>query len=362
MRFGKWRGVLLTTAVAAIIGMGSTSVWADGWRLHHTIPRETPAYDYSTGGWYYAPPVPWGHYAKDYHEEAVKALGSLYGCAATGAGLLKGCLGGLCPNCGNLFHGDGSGCDSGSGSGSGCGLGHGSCLGHACGGLGAGGFGSGDCGFCAGLGLFHHGNGCGNGTGGFFDECGTGIGHKKHFAPCHASTVAATGQAPAAQAVIAPTAQSDCGAPGCTIAGRHSHLGNLMNKIRCRSCGGGGCGLCGGRGVGDPCSGCGGLGNGGLGKLCGLCGGCGLGHGGTGCGLCGGKGCASCLGNGVRGLASKAHGLLGLLAGTLHHDKLDWFVGAGGPVPLTPGYVPYIVTTRSPRDYFAFPPMNPNDP
>ena len=97
-------------------------------------------------------------------------------------------------------------------------------------------------------------------------------------------------------------------------------------------------------------------------KLCGACGGCGLGHGGTGCGLCGGKGCANCL----HGLASKAHGLLGHLAGStmglLHHDKLDWFVGPGGPVPLTPGYVPYIVTTRSPRDFFAFPPMNPNDP
>jgi hypothetical protein len=61
-------------------------------------------------------------------------------------------------------------------------------------------------------------------------------------------------------------------------------------------------------------------------------------------------------------LASKAHGLLGSIAGLLNHQKVDYFVGAGGPVPLTPGYVPYIVTTRSPRDYFAFPPMNPNDP
>ena len=45
-----------------------------------------------------------------------------------------------------------------------------------------------------------------------------------------------------------------------------------------------------------------------------------------------------------------------------HHNKVDCFVGPGGPVPLTPGYVPYIVTTRSPRDFFSFPPMNPNDP
>jgi hypothetical protein len=31
-------------------------------------------------------------------------------------------------------------------------------------------------------------------------------------------------------------------------------------------------------------------------------------------------------------------------------------MGPGGPVPLTPGYVPYVNPVRSPRDYFAFPP------
>jgi hypothetical protein len=41
---------------------------------------------------------------------------------------------------------------------------------------------------------------------------------------------------------------------------------------------------------------------------------------------------------------------------------VQYFVGPGGPVPITPGYVPYIVTTRSPRDFFSFAPMNPNDP
>ena len=56
-------------------------------------------------------------------------------------------------------------------------------------------------------------------------------------------------------------------------------------------------------------------------------------------------------------------GLHGKLAGLLHHrPKVEYFVGAGGPVPITPGYVPYIVATRSPRDFFAFPPMNPYDP
>jgi hypothetical protein len=245
-----------------------------------------------------------------------------------------------------LFHGCGNGC------------GHG--LGHGCNG-------NDGCGFCAGRGLFHHGSGgtgsgCGIGGSGLAGclghgapvgaDCGSnsgGHGHKKNFAPCHASTVAATAQVQPA----APSAQGLCGDPGCGISGKHSHLGGLGHKLRCRLCGGGGCGACGGAGMGDPCSGCGGSG-------CKSCGGCGLFHHGkgTGCGLCGGKGCAACL----KGLASKAHGFLGSLTGLLYHQKVDYFVGAGGPVPLTPGYVPYIVTTRSPRDYFAFPPMNPNDP
>ena len=349
MRFGKWRGVPLALALASLLGMAATSVRADGWRLRYTIPREVPAYNYSTGGPYYAPPVPYGHYAKDYYGDATKALGGLYG----GASTLFGSLGGHCNNCGSLFGCNGNDC----GQDDGCGLGHG------CGGLGAGN----GCGFCTGLGLFHHGNDGLAGAGSCLDGHGAGLGqgllsgmgHKKHFAPCHASTVGATGQAqPAAQRVVAPTAQAACGIHGCAIAGRHSHLGNMRGKTRCRFCGGGGCGVCGGAGIGDPCATCGGrgmLGGLGHGKLCGMCGGCGLGHGGSGCGFCGGKGCSHCH----QGLLSN---LVGSTMGRLHRDKMDWFVGAGGPVPLTVGYVPYIVTTRSPRDYFAFPPMHPNDP
>ena len=57
-------------------GMGlATSVRADGWHLQYTIPREVPAYNFSTGGEYYAPPVPYGHYAKDYQAEVAKAVG-----------------------------------------------------------------------------------------------------------------------------------------------------------------------------------------------------------------------------------------------------------------------------------------------
>jgi hypothetical protein len=344
MRFGKRRGVSLSLslALAAALGLVSTAR-ADGWHLHPTLPCEVPAYDYSTGGEYFAPPVPYGHYAKDYHGEAAKAMGLVHGMFSSHLGKLAG-----------LFHICGDDC----GHGDGCGHG----LGHGCNGTDGNG-----CGFCAGRGLFHHGNGgvgsgCGIGGGGLAGclghgssvggACGSGSGghgHKKSFAPCHASTVAATAQVQA----VAPSAQVLCGDPGCGIAGKHSHHGGLGHKMRCRLCGGGGCGGCGGAGIGDPCSGCGGNG-------CKACGGCGLFHHGkgTGCGLCGGKGCAACL----KGLASKAHGLLGSLTGLLHPQKFDYFVGAGGPVPLTPGYVPYIVTTRSPRDYFAFPPMNPNDP
>jgi hypothetical protein len=142
-----------------------------------------------------------------------------------------------------------------------------------------------------------------------------------------------------------------CGQAGCKIGGRHGH--GRKNA---------GCGLCGGQGCGACVGGAG---------ASGLCNdpSCGLGHGhghgrghggrGTGCGFCGGKGCKHCLG----GLASQVHSKLSsLLASALYHPRMQWFVGAGGPVPLTPGYVPYIVATRSPRDYFAFPPRNPNDP
>lgn len=98
--------------------------------------------------------------------------------------------------------------------------------------------------------------------------------------------------------------------------------------------------------MGDLCGGCGGKGCG----LCGflghiknkLCGGCG----GAGCGLCGK----------ARSLLHAPHSLLGAL---MHKNRIKYFVGPGGPVPITPGYVPYVITTRSPRDFLAFPPFTP---
>jgi hypothetical protein len=131
----------------------------------------------------------------------------------------------------------------------------------------------------------------------------------------------------------------------------------LPSPQACDSCGGNGCGSCGGlghkgggglfHGHGNPCGSCGG-------KGCGLCGGLFQGHG-KGCNSCGGKGCGLC--GGVAGLHGKLSSLL-----HPHAGRIKYFVGAGGPVPLTPGYVPYVVPTRSPRDFFAFPPYSPDVP
>jgi hypothetical protein len=97
---------------------------------------------------------------------------------------------------------------------------------------------------------------------------------------------------------------------------------------------------------GKLCGSCGGNG-------CGLCGGLGLLHRSDPCSACGGKGCKLCCGSGL---------LHGLLAKLFHVGDIEYFVGPGGPVPITPGYVPYVVSTRSPRDFFAFPPFSQVDP
>jgi hypothetical protein len=323
MRFGNWRGAALAAALGFLLVAGSAgSAGALGiWR---TIPCEVDAVDVKTGGPYFAPPVPYGCYAKD-----------PLGVVAKACGCVKGCL-------------MGSGCDGGGLFGKG-GCGHDGCGHDGSGpdGCGAGGlFGKGH--GLGGCGLFHR-NGCvacgGSGCG----FCsGAGLLNKHGFGGCAgtASTICASAQAPSPQAapspqVVTPSPQFSCADPGCHIGLKHFHrLGN-----GCTACGGlgRGCGICGGLGGGgNPCSACGGRG-------CGLCGGSG-----NPCSACGGRGC---------GLCSKAKSLLGssqaLFNKIFHVGYVKYFVGAGGPVPLTPGYVPYVVTTRSPRDYFAFPPYSP---
>jgi hypothetical protein len=306
MRFENGRGMPLTIALAAVIGVSQGWVGttrADGYRLHCTIPKTVAAVDFSTGQQMMAPPIPYGHYAK----------GGLLDCAGCRMHGLLGC----------------HGCGHGLGSGGGHGLfGHGGHGGHGSACVGPG---------CDdGHGWGHHGAGryapidsgvagCGGGM-----RCGHGFG-KHHGAPVVATGPLATTQAPL---VVQPSGQTPCGDPGCRIGGKHHHGKGLHSRL-CGLCGGRGCGGCGGHGwlggCGDPgCNQCGG---------------------GHGCKFCGGKGCLHCL-----------SGLHGRLAGLLHHAKVDYFVGAGGPVPITPGYVPYVVTTRSPREFFAFPPMNPFDP
>jgi hypothetical protein len=284
MRFGKWQGLplwfSLSTALGLTLGLVS-SAQADGGTFPHTIPRVVPAYNFTTGGQYFAPPVPYGHYAKDYVADLQKATGcvtcqlhSLFG--GTGGGH-------------SFFHkGHGDGVDDGAG------YGHG-----------------------------HHG---------FVADDGAGLGYSGAIGHGGAG-FATTGPLSTSQAMPLPSSQSICGQPGCNVGGRHSHLGNLLHKGRCGNCGGAGCGSCGGTA--------------------------------TGCPLCGGRGCANCLGgmnSGHGGLGSLLHGKLASIGGVFGGQRMSWFLGAGGPVPLTPGYVPYIVTTRSPRDYFSFAPMNPNAP
>jgi hypothetical protein len=304
--------MLALSAASLGLGLRTTTPARADWWPSHTIPRVSPAYDYKTGGEYMAPPVPYGHYAKDYvgaaHKQAAMIKGHLLG---TFSGLFHHGLG----------HGDGSGDGDGNGNG---------CVGPGCGG---------------GHGLFgrHGGSGCSEP--GCFGGISCGIlGHQKNGGVPDGYGYGATGYATtlngaSAQAVPISSGQTACGQTGCKIGGKHSHLGHLGGHS--------GTGLC-----GDPSCGIGfahGHGNG-------------TGTGDGTCGFCGGKGCKHCLGKGA-GLCSMIHQKLSsAAAGLLYHPKMKWFVGAGGPVPLTPGYVPYIVATRSPRDFFAFPPMNPNDP
>jgi hypothetical protein len=308
MRFGKWRALPLALSLAAFgVGLGSAT---QAQAQFHTIPRLSPAYDYTTGGEYMAPPIPYGHYAKDYVGDAHKAA----------AGLKAHLCG---PFCGHkLFkHGHGDGNDDGQcgQDGLGCGSAHGIFGSHGGANCGvAGCFGGINCG------ILGHGK-----QGGGSADCVSA-------APGYATTISG----PSAQTGPIPSAQA-CGQPNCNIGSKHSHLGHFGDQANS--------GLC-----GDPACGVGFLHRHGNGH--GI-----VDAGQGGCSFCGGRGCSHCLGKGS-GLGSMVHGKLASLAAGLCKPKVKWFVGPGGPVPLTPGYVPYIVATRSPRDFFAFPPMNPNDP
>jgi hypothetical protein len=294
MRFDTRRGVARSFVLASALAVVATTSARADGFRLHTIPRVTPALDYRTGQQMMAPPIPYGHYAADPLGQPHRHLKKLHG-------MLLGKVCGLC----------GLG---------GCGL---------CGGLGH--LGGALCGGCGGDGCGHCDSGLGHGGlshgglgHGLFGRHPLGGGH--HGALCGPGQPCASSQgAPSGQAAVAPSGQVlPC--HGCAGRGVHG--------------GGGLCGLCGGKGL------LGGHGFGGHGEanLCDSCGG-------AGCGLCGGTGLKHLL-------AGLLAGLKGSVLGLLHHPKIEWFVGPGGPVPLTPGYVPYVNPVRSPRDYFAFPPFS----
>src|SRR5438067_13199287 len=121
MRFERWRGMPLALTMAAACGLGLgwvTSTRADGYRFHKTIPRLVPGYNSATGGEFMAPPIPYGHYAKDH----VASASQLMGCVSCRLHGLMGCAG-----CGGGGHGHGDGHETGCGACGGTGCGH--CLG-----------------------------------------------------------------------------------------------------------------------------------------------------------------------------------------------------------------------------------------
>ena len=84
MRSGNWRGATLALGLSCALAFAvSAPCRAD--LFHHTIPDLVPAVDVNTGGPYYAPPIPYGHYTG-------KNLGGKLGKIG---GLLHGGVGGL---------------------------------------------------------------------------------------------------------------------------------------------------------------------------------------------------------------------------------------------------------------------------
>ena len=207
MRIENRRGMPLAIALAAAIATGlgwASTVRADGYRLHHTIPRTVDAYDFTTGGEFMAPPVPYGHYAKNH----LYNPNYLIGCASCRLHALMGGVAGI-----------------GHGHGGGLGTGCSACGGKGCGLCSGSGLGSG-----SGSGLFgHHGSGSACDVSGCAG--GIGCGHHKsagRFAPIDAAGSACVGcgpvltsnqSAPVATTVVQPSSQYPCGQAGCGVIG-----------------------------------------------------------------------------------------------------------------------------------------------
>ena len=289
MRFGKWRGMPLAMALAAVLGMGlGTASGRMAGICIHTIPGEVPAYDFTTGG-----PTSRRRSRTDITPRTM--IG--HSLADRDAPRMPGQLGGL------FHHGvRRQGCGHGHGCGHGEGLRSRQRLWARLGG------GNG-CGFCAGNGLFG--------------------GHGRRLASAAPRPVrrprrpAGSWRRSRPQEEFRPVPRLDGGgdrpvaaqplrswslprpSPCVAIraagwAARHSHLGNLKNKLRCHLCGGAAAAALAAAGrFGRSLRGLrrrgllGKLGHGGCAAAAALL--SGHGHGGNGCGHCGGKGCAHCL-------------------------------------------------------------------
>lgn len=370
MRSESRRGMTVACALTMGLLFASGANARADW-FHHTIEKEVPAMDYRTGGLMMAPPIPYGAYTMD-------PAGCVHGALGAAAGAAHGLLGKLCSLCGQ----------------SGCGQ---------CGGLGHGANG-GNCGACGGdgcsncdghgklttCGMLHGGGGHGHGRvpgsgyiapiaahNGGHGHGGKGLlgglfGHKHGAVAGGCDTCGTGGLTPSAQYLPTPQAAPQSVAPvaacglchgkgrlgaglcgGCGGKGLLAGLGHGNGGMHgCTSCGGQGaingnaCGPCGGRGLlgghghgnGSACD-----------SPCNACGGSGHGGNGGNCGACGGSGCLKGALQHVSGTVARK---------LFHKGEIEYFVGPGGPVPITPGYVPYVVPVRSPREFFAFPPMS----
>lgn len=354
-------------ALAAILALGF-GISSQAGEKHIVIPEVVDAIDLNTGAPYYAPPVPQGHYTKDTYGHIA---GTVHGALAKAKGLVKSicslCGGsGQCVGCGNAAGTGGLGTCGGCG-----GTGYtmtdpNAHAGHNHGAAGAGvpvvaaNGGSGH-GLFSGL----HGNGGASAPGhATFGGGSNGAGVAAAPAPVSYSGSygghgkASAQAAPSAQAGGSPQsacANGGCGGNACGDPACHGLFGRKGGRGGAGGAGNG----CGTPGCTNPGCGLGGLfaghgnGNGN---------GAGFGHGG-GAG-CGNPGCSTCGNNGAGhggaghpGMGAGHPGLGSKLAGLFHKGpKYKWFMGPGGPVPLTPGYVPYVNPVRSPRDFFAFPP------
>ena len=259
MRFGIWRGGRATGSARPD---HSSRDWSDchgagdgsgGDHLPHHPPRSYGSRRQHRGP-LFAPPIPYGCYAKDPVGTIAEGVGMVHGCLNGLTGKLHGCCSGChgagCKQCGGT--GKCGHCNQCLGSGGGH---HGGDPCAICGGVGKG------CGFCGWRGLLH-GHDSSQPCGAPGTACGSGLCSPQQVQPCsfngHASTVCSSMQsAPPLVSVQGSFAspQMGCTQAGCQLKRRHFHR---LGK-GCNACGGMGCGICQGGGMSS-------------GTLCGACG------------------------------------------------------------------------------------------